>query len=144
MYCSVSKSILKLILPRCYWFTDTGTYYIQSILLYPSCLDILALITLLNLSKYISIVGQLPRVSGKDPERKEWTSVFETFFILCSLSANFLFLYSTDTNFHYFSFWNVCVFLILCRQIFSFYTVQYGRVQYSTGIYLVPRYYSVV
>ena len=27
---------------------------------------------------------------------------------------------------------------------FSFYTVQYIRVQYSTGIYLVPRYYSVV
>ena len=23
-------------------------------------------------------IGQLPRVSGKDPERKEWTSVFET------------------------------------------------------------------
>ena len=45
----------------------------------------------------------------------------------------------------------LCVFFS-CHQIFSFfplsafsfYTVQYRRVQYSTGIYLVPRYYSVV
>ena len=45
----------------------------------------------------------------------EWTSVFETF----------------------------CVCLVVSK--FSlFYTVQYGKVQYSTGIYLVPRYYSVV
>ena len=46
----------------------------------------------------VLIVGQLPRVSGKDPERKEWTSVFETL-ILCSLSwANFLIFiqYSTE------------------------------------------------
>merc|ERR1712243_435840 len=58
-------------------------------------------------------IGQLPRVSGKDPERKEWTSVFETL-VLCSV-----FFVSKFSN---------------------FYTVQYGRVQYSTGIYLVPRY----
>ena len=46
----------------------------------------------------------------------EWTSVFET--SVCSL-----FFVSKFSN---------------------FYTVQYRRVQYSTGIYLVPRYYSVV
>ena len=47
----------------------------------------------------------------------EWTSVFETFF--------------------------VCVFFVVGK-FSNFYTVKYGRVQYSTGIYLVPRYYSVV
>ena len=51
-------------------------------------------------------IGQLPRVSGEDPERIRVDSVVETFvclFVLCSLSANFLifpsfillFLYST-------------------------------------------------
>ena len=49
----------------------------------------------------VTLIGQLPRVSGKDPERKEWTSVFETVVPCLSvcLWANFLFLYSTDTNF---------------------------------------------
>ena len=74
----------------------------------------------------IHIIGQLPRVSGKDPERIRVDSVIETFtcvFCVLCLSSNFL---------------------IFPLSAFSFYTVQYRRVQYSTGIYLVPRYYSVV
>ena len=70
-------------------------------------------------------IGQLPRVSTEDRDRV--VSVFEFHLVLylfvCSLSANFL---------------------IFPLSAFSFYTVQYRRVQYSTGIYLVPRYYSVV
>ena len=36
----------------------------------------------------------------------------------------------------------LCLFFV--SKFSNFYTVQYRRVQYSTGIYLVPRYYSVV
>ena len=46
----------------------------------------------------VNAIGQLPRVSGKDPERKEWTSVFETFFVCLFFWANFLIFiqYSTE------------------------------------------------
>ena len=39
------------------------------------------------------LIGQLPRVSGKDPERKEWTQLLKRLFIylfFVCLSANFL------------------------------------------------------
>ena len=52
--------------------------------------------------QYRTGIGQLPRVSGKDPERKEWTSVFETLVLCLSvcLSANFLiFLFQPWANF---------------------------------------------
>ena len=58
-----------------------------------------------------TFIGQLPRVSGKDPERIRVDSVIETctcvFFVLC-LWANFL---------------------IFPLSAFSFYTVQYRGVQ---------------
>ena len=41
----------------------------------------------------VLIVGQLPRVSGKDPERKEWTQLLKRLFIyllVLYLWANFL------------------------------------------------------
>ena len=62
----------------------------------------------LELDVIFVVIGQLPRVSGEDPERNRVDSVFETF-VLCSLSVclffvckfshfpsfNLLFLYST-------------------------------------------------
>ena len=41
--------------------------------------------------KRVFFIGQLPRVSGKDPERKEWTQLLKRLLVLCSLFwANFL------------------------------------------------------
>ena len=106
----------------------------------------------------LSSIGQLPRVSGKDPERKEWTSVFETFFVCLFFWANFLIFtagrragprgnWPTPSCIQRgsredrvdFSFWNVlclsvCVFFVgkfshFPLSTFSFYTVQYRRVQ---------------
>ena len=52
-------------------------------------------------------IGQLPRVSGKDPERKEWTQLLKRVF----------FIYS----------------LFVCKQIFSFSLFQPSLfIQYST------------
>ena len=43
---------------------------------------ILDCITQKKLSRYLkSNIGQLPRVSGKDPERKEWTQLLKRLFI---------------------------------------------------------------
>ena len=100
-------------------------------------------------------IGQLPRVSGEDPERIRVDSVVETFDCLldCSLSVLLFFAFYLLARspeypqrirvalvFEPFICLIVLCLFFDCQQIFSFfplsffsfYTVQYRRVQYST------------
>ena len=78
-------------------------------------------------------IGQLPRVSTEDRDRV--VSVFE-------LANSLVYPERIQRGKSGLQFLKRSVFLV--SKFSHFYTVQYRRVQYSTGIYLVPRYYSVV
>ena len=93
-----------------------------------------------------SIIGPLPRVSTED---FRVVSVFETLILLAS-SLEYPERIRVDSVVEMFVCLSVCLFfvcLLVCLQIFSFfplssfsfYTVQYRRVQYSTVIGQLPR-----
>ena len=79
---------------------------------------------------YKIYIGQLPRVSGEDPERIRVDSVVETsvcslFFVLCKQIFSFFIQYSTE---------ECSTVQLLCIAVYG--PVQYSTVQYSTVQYI--------
>merc|ERR1712240_227540 len=112
-----------------------------------------------NLKRYD--VGQLPRVSGKDPERKEWTQLLKRslFFVLCLFtcgqifsfsSFNLLFLYSTvqksTVQYRYLFGASILQALhdITGQLQYNYNTIQYNTIQYNTIQYNTIVLYCIV
>ena len=102
LYCILFYSIklyftlMHCVLQYCTIFNSILLYIISmfSTLLYSFDVHFISLI--MNSQRFHSnvknhlIIGQLPRVSGKDPERKEWTQLLKRSFCVLCMWANFL------------------------------------------------------
>ena len=74
------------------------------------------------------LVGQLPRVSGKDPERKEWTQLLKRL-----LANSLVYPERIHRGIEWTSVFETFFVCLSVSKFSLFYTVQYGKVQYSTG-----------